>query len=116
MATVTKIVSVIVTALTAALKWLIKTTAGKALIKTAAKISFLAFFLLALAAAGFLPRSPFAVAITFLVPMIHQVPYMRYVNAFIPFVEIIAVTTLWLSCIVTFHGMKVIFRKGKVIK
>jgi hypothetical protein len=103
-------------AVLAAVKWLATSAAGKALLGMIAKLAFLAFFLLALATAGYLPKSPFYLATRVIIPMMGQIPYFAYVNAFVPFYEIINIASLWLYCVITFHGIKAILRMGKIIK
>lgn len=99
-----------------AVKWLVTTVAGKAVIKVIAKVSFMGFFLLALAGAGLLPYSPFSYAITPIRAMMYQIPYIRYVAFFIPFVEIITIALIWLWAVMAFHVLKITLRIGGVIK
>lgn len=97
--------------------FLIGSAAGKAIIKTIVPVGFLSMFLIALAAAGMLPLSPLrSVAIPLLTTMTNNIPYFRYVAFFVPVVPIFAVLNAWLQAVIGFHILKVVLRKGNIIK
>lgn len=99
-----------------AVLWLVTSGLGAGALRLIAKISFLGFFLLGLAAAGFLPGSPFQFAFIPLMNMINQIPYFGYVAAFIPVAPILATFGTWVAAITGFHIIKVYLRKSGIIK
>lgn len=109
-------VSAITGGLVAAVKWLFTSVLGKSILKFSGKIVFLGIFLLALAYAGMLPQSPFGVAIPILQGFINQIPYFKYVSFFVPFGQIGSIGILWISAITGFHVIKVILRRGGIIR
>ncbi|MCL2387537.1 MAG: hypothetical protein FWC89_08330, partial [Defluviitaleaceae bacterium] len=96
--------------------WFITSAAGISMVQLLAKVAFLGLFLLALGAAGALPRSPFAVAIHPLMDLMSSVPYVRYIHAFVPVAPILLVMHHWILAVVGFHIINVYLRLGKVIK
>ena len=59
-----------------------------------------------------LPKSPFAPWIS----QAQQLPYMSYLNWFIPFGEIIQVFGAWLGCVAIFYLAQIVLRWVKVIQ
>jgi len=96
--------------------WLFTTVAGKAVIKAAVPIVLLALFALGLFGAGLLPRSPFYYANMLLVGMAVDIPYTRYVGAFVPVLPILGTLRAWVSAIIAFHVVKFYLRAGKIIR
>lgn len=59
-----------------------------------------------------LPESPFEHYIT----LFSDIPYLQYLNWFIPIGEIVAVFEVWLAVVVTYYGYMVVMRYVNGIK
>lgn len=59
-----------------------------------------------------LRKSPFAPWIS----QAQQLPYMSYLNWFIPFGEILEVFGAWLVCVAVFYAAQIVLRWVKVIQ
>lgn len=59
-----------------------------------------------------LPSSPFNAYLN----LFNDIPFLNYLNWFIPFAEIIALMEVWLSCIVLYYGYMVVMRYVNGVK
>lgn len=97
-------------------KWIAKSAVGKAVIGTLVKVAFYVFFIMAIAASGILPRSPLRLLVGPLTQIMGNIPYTRYIAAFIPIQEIMLVLPVWVIAMFSFHTIKVILRRANIIK
>lgn len=60
---------------------------------------------------SFLPRSPFTSAMD----TIGEIPYLGYINYFIPIKGILAITTIWLTAVGIFYVYQIVLRWIKAV-
>lgn len=58
-----------------------------------------------------LPRSPF----TGLISYLQNVPYLGYINWFIPMSTLVSITKTWLAAITTFYLISVVLRWARAV-
>jgi hypothetical protein len=96
--------------------WLVTNVVGKVVLKKLVMVALMALFLMALAGADALPKSPLAYSNDFLTTLTAAVPYTRYIATFVPVVPIVGIMGQWILAITAFHVIKVMLRMGNIIK
>jgi hypothetical protein len=68
-------------------------------------------FAVAVAVLNFLPNSPFTAFLT----MSGKMPFLGYLNYFLPIAECISIGEAWLACIAVFYSYQTIMRLVQLI-
>ncbi len=74
--------------------------------------NFMFKMLLLIAVLSLLPQSPF----NYINQLLVNIPYVSYINWFIPLAEITAFFELWLSCVGIYYGYMFVMRYANGLK